>query len=370
MTPPELGTGASVVVLTHLPSPYQVEFFDAIASQSGIRLHVVYLHRTSPDRRWTFRGVAHEATFLDAPNLDHRWTRKLFQSADLVVINYYRESSANSLFKARVDTGLPWCFWGERPGFRTKGVTGYAVRRWTLRWLHRSQAPIWGIGQFAVDGYRAEFGSHRPYINIPYFSNLQRFHQTALDRSSNRPERIILFSGALTHRKGVDLLARAIVDVGSRHPALRLHVLGDGKLRQKMERTLAPVRQQVEFLGFRDWAALPTAYKDADILCVPSRYDGWGLIVPEGLAAGLPVIASDRMGAAREFLVDGHNGWIVPAGDSDALRNALEGAVSLSPDSLAEMSDAARASVEEHSLASGARRFAAAARDVMSGWGT
>ena len=41
--------------------------------------------------------------------------------------------------------------------------------------LRESRAPIWGIGQWAVEQYRAEFGEERTYLNVPYFSDLQRF---------------------------------------------------------------------------------------------------------------------------------------------------------------------------------------------------
>ena len=92
-------------------------------------------------------------------------------------------------------------------------------------------------------------------------------------------------------------------------------IVGDGELRESLAQTLRPVSERVEFVGFKDWHELPGEYARADVLCVPSRYDGWGLVVPEGLASGLPVIATDRMGAALEFVENGRNGWLIPAGD-------------------------------------------------------
>jgi glycosyltransferase involved in cell wall biosynthesis len=96
---------------------------------------------------------------------------------------------------------------------------------------------------------------------------------------------------------------------------------------------------------------LPGEYEAADVLCVPSRYDGWGLVVPEGLAAGLPVIATDRMGAALEFVRTGRNGWLIPAGDEEALLNAMREAA------VGELPNGARESVSEHTLENGAERF-------------
>ena len=100
---------------------------------------------------------------------------------------------------------------------------------------------------------------------------------------------------------------------------VRLRIVGEGELRDAVAQTLGPVSERVEFVGFKDWHELPGEYARADVLCVPSRYDGWGLVVPEGLASGLPVIATDRMGAALEFIETGRNGWLIRAGDEEAL---------------------------------------------------
>jgi glycosyltransferase involved in cell wall biosynthesis len=119
-------------------------------------------------------------------------------------------------------------------------------------------------------------------------------------------------------------------------------------------------------MGFKDWSELPAEYARADVLCVPSRYDGWGLVVPEGLAAGLPVIATDRTGAALEFVKSGVNGWLIRAGDEEALLTAMREAA-LMP-TLSEMSRRARESVSAHTLQSGAMRFVDYAEQVITRW--
>jgi glycosyltransferase involved in cell wall biosynthesis len=122
-------------------------------------------------------------------------------------------------------------------------------------------------------------------------------------------------------------------------------------------RQLSTVRDRVDFVGFRDWRELPGEYACADVLCVPSRYDGWGLVVPEGLAAGLPVIGTDRMGAALEFVETGRNGWLVPVGDGEALLCAMREAALLPSSDLSGLGQRAQESVREHTLANGAARF-------------
>lgn len=352
-----------VFVLTDSPSPYQVELFNEIATQDDCELRVGYLRSRDPLRQWTPPRLRHEAINCDAGGM--RQAREAARESDLVVFNYYFHSQATELIGERASRGEPWCFWGERPGFRQPAWGrwgGRLLRRWKLAKLHDSAAPIWGIGKFAVDEYRREFGPQRSYFNLPYFSDLKRFEAA---RHERRTERVFLFCGSLIARKGVDLVARAFVQLACEFNDVRLRIAGDGELRRALEQLLRPVSDRVEFLGFKDWDALPELYASADVLCVPSRYDGWGLVVPEGLASGLPVIATERMGAALEFVRTGVNGWLVQAGDEMAILQAMREAAGLEGDALARLSQGARESVKEHTLKHGSQRFVRFARETI-----
>jgi glycosyltransferase involved in cell wall biosynthesis len=343
-------------VLTDCPSPYQVELFNEIEAQGRCMLEVGYLRSRDPDRQWKSSEIRHACVELNGSGEGTSSAR----TADLVVFNYYRHANAERLIEERAAAGGPWCFWGERPGLQQPAWAGRLLRRWKLARLHASSVPIWGIGKFAIDGYREEFGSRREYFNLPYFSDLERFEVPAREE---KHERTFLFSGSLIARKGIDLLAGAFVRLAHEVLNVRLRIVGDGELRESLVQTLRPVSDRVEFVGFRDWDELPEEYAAADVLCVPSRYDGWGLVVPEGLAAGLPVIATDRMGAALEFVETGRNGWLIRAGDEEALLVAMREAASMP---LGEMSCQARESVSEHSLRNGAMRFVEYGQQVIN----
>jgi glycosyltransferase involved in cell wall biosynthesis len=208
------------------------------------------------------------------------------------------------------------------------------------------------------------------YLNLPYFSNLERFHIDKPIQNGSKNHRAFLFSGALTRRKGVDLLANAFEQLAREELNVTLRILGEGPMRNDLERTLASVSDRVEFLGFKDWSDLPQEYARAHVLCVPSRYDGWGLVVPEGLASGLPVIATDQMGAALEFIETNRNGWLIRAGSETALLGAMREAAMISDEDLSLLSANARESVSEHSLRDGSLRFLQYADEAVANWRT
>lgn len=349
-----------VVVVTRLPSPYQVELFDRVAQSGEVSLSVVYVVRSEADRPWGPAALAHDALFLD-DTADDRLER-LADSAVLCVFAWYRDLRVRRLMERRTRRGQRWCFWGEAPGFRARGLAGRLYRRIALRALHRAQAPIWGIGEWAVDRYRTEFGDGRAYVNLPYFSDLSRFNG---ERTSGPRAQRVLYSGSLIHRKGVDTLAGAWAWIAPRFPGARLDVLGDGPLRGRMQQLLSGASGSVRFHGAVDWPQLPAYYLGCDLLCAPSRYDGWGLVVPEALAAGLPVIASTQMGASREMVREGHNGWCVAPGDVRALAGKIERALSTPATEYEAMSRSARASAREFDVIRGSQRFIKAVRAAL-----
>ncbi|MFZ4763682.1 MAG: glycosyltransferase family 4 protein [Roseimicrobium sp.] len=344
-----------VAVLTQLTSPYQVELFNAVAASGLCNLEVIYLTSRDRNREWSPPKIAHNHFVLsDSPRMRQNALQALVD-ADVTVFNYYLDRFAARAIRQRAATRRPWVFWGERPGFMQLGMLGRLMRRVVLAPLHASPVPIWGVGEFAIEGYRQEFGPSRPYVNMPYFSDLTRFRASLMPQAM-RPF-TFLYSGTLNKRKGVDLLAQAFLDVAKTCPHARLKIMGYGPLEQEMRCLLSPVQDRVEFTGFVDWHDLAEHYHAAHVLCVPSRHDGWALVVPEALAAGRPVIATERTGAAREFIRDLENGWLIHAASHEPLAEAMRKAAALTPKDWQAMSRAASTSVEEHTLGHGAQRF-------------
>ena len=354
-----------VVIVTYLPSPYQIELCNAIASAGDLELSVIYLCWNSPTpiaRNWQAAGLRHEFVTLTEDKLARD------KATEMVLRRLCGLQLLPASRRRMLDEAVPqeWrevVFLGRTFGRDPNGATGGLYRRLKLAPLRESRAPIWGIGQWAVEQYRAEFGEERSYLNVPYFSDLQRFADVSRFRNFHSQTRNLLFSGSLIKRKGVDLLAQAFTKVAHEFSNLTLSFMGTGELEDELRRQLAPFGERVRFLGFQSWQDLPKHYADADILCAPSRYDGWGLIVPEAMASGLPVIGTDRTGAAREFVRDGENGAADCRRSAIPLLDALRRAASWSADELRCISDAARATVREHSLENGVNRFLAAVRE-------
>ncbi len=135
----------------------------------------------------------------------------------------------------------------------------------------------------------------------------------------------LLCVATITPRKGYDLLIEALAPLASL--PWRLTCVGDltrsaatvEALRKQISR--CGLEQRVALVGELTGDALESVFQSADLFVLPTRYEGYGMVVAEALARGIPVI-STRTGAIPD-LVGPNAGLLVPPGDGTALHNAL-----------------------------------------------
>jgi len=151
-------------------------------------------------------------------------------------------------------------------------------------------------------------------------------------------ERLVLFVGRIEQIKGIDVLLRAFGLLFFRHPELRndvcLLVVGgaldpndDAPEMEKIVELRRLVHQHrmeanVSFVGSLDQPTLAKYYAAADICAVPSLTESFGLVALEAMACGTPVVGT-RVGGLQTLIEDGQSGVLVPAGDYQALADAI-----------------------------------------------
>jgi glycosyltransferase involved in cell wall biosynthesis len=134
---------------------------------------------------------------------------------------------------------------------------------------------------------------------------------------------LALYVGRLDRQKGLpDLLAAAQTVIGS-HPGWHLAIAGDGPERDWLTHqleTTPSLRSHVHWLGRRD--DIPSLLKTADLLVLPSLWEGMPNVVLEAMAAGRPVVGTAVEGT-EDLVIPGETGWLVPAGCPTELAHAL-----------------------------------------------
>jgi len=205
-----------------------------------------------------------------------------------------------------------WAFDRESPGL-IKGLTR-TIERILARFCHA----IVCISQHEVAAARASRIEEQKLVLVRNGISRAAPRTTAIAAPPQwRAGKLrLLFVGRLDRQKGIDVLFRALQEL--REDAFAL-IIGAPTLRDFA--TPAAVDNSTS-LGWMSGPQIETYYRSADVLLVPSRWEGFGLVAVEAMRAGLPVVASN-VGGLAEIVADGLTGVLVAPGDHGALAGAI-----------------------------------------------
>lgn len=356
-------------------APYRDPFFACLANAPEIDLKVFYLHSQDSMRSWTPEGSYAAETlpslvserFYSLPvagavNLSLPRRLAEFQPTHLIVYGHSYWSQFAAMRWARRNQvpyflrcdHTPMNIFSDRQGgrvrwsrLRDKVIRAAAARSSGALTIGRENDRFWAY--FGIPKKRRFF--------VPFSVRADQFAETAdrlrTDRMSLRASkglptgRLLLYAGRFVEKKNLSALINAL-GLADR-PDLRLVLVGDGPLHEGLHaqaHALAP--HQITFLRFGSQSELAEIYAAVDGLVLPSFTDGWGLVVNEAMAAGLPVLVSVNCGCSPDLVRPGENGLLFDPNRIDSIAGALM--------AFADLSD------------SDLRRYGQASRDIIQEW--
>lgn len=139
-----------------------------------------------------------------------------------------------------------------------------------------------------------------------------------------RYRHLVLFVGRLTPQKDLPTLMQAVPLVLADHPRTLFLLAGNGPLRGALRDQVkqAGLSDSVHFAGTVPYEQIPDYFAACDVFVLPSVYEGNARVLTEAAAAARPTVSTDVSGA-RDTIVDGETGFIVPVGDPEALARQL-----------------------------------------------
>lgn len=166
---------------------------------------------------------------------------------------------------------------------------------------------------------------------------------TPVDATSRR----LVCVGRLCEQKGQALLLAAAARLHAEGIDFRLVLVGDGEMRRPLEARIAEhgLGTRVEITGWASGDQVRAHLHGARALVLPSFAEGLPVVIMEALALGRPVLSTSVAGIP-ELVRPGENGWLVPAGDVDALTDAMRRVLTTDGATLTRMGQAGRLAVE------------------------
>jgi glycosyltransferase involved in cell wall biosynthesis len=360
----------TVVFLTGTPSPFQVELGEAIRAAGHVDYHVAFaspslgdrgLHwRLSSDRAWVHRNDS-EAVPV--------WAREALGriKPTVVLCGGIRGPLYAAARDYSVKAGAALGIYAEQPS--PKPWPADLLRDSMIGSRFRRDVDfVLAIGDRAFETYLRWMRRPQDVYQVGYYQDLAPAAYP--ERMFDADRTAFLFSGRLLSRNRPLVLLRAFGQLQDRYgESVSLCISARGPLEAAVNEYLrgnpgmaAQVRMDVDF---SDWCDRLRPFRSSDVLVVPARHSGWGLVVPEALRCGLAVVATRGVESARQLLRQRENGLFC-SGTQESLFEAMSFLVA-NPSERIRMQRAAVDSPEAYGVGTGARIISTVLRRYLGG---
>ena len=323
-----------LALVSEIPAPFRIPLWNALAAVADVDLRVLLLAERDPRRvydlhRDEWRFDAHVLPGRDCVVRD-RWivlsrgVRRELEAfrPDAAVVGGWNQPAFFTAARAARRGHVPLVAWVEST-MRDERPRSVMLERLKRRFVASAAAFI--VPGRAAAEYVESLGVGPERITVAPNAADQGLFSVRVDQERQRRDELrrrlgisgccFLCVSRLSREKGVDVLVRAFTGVPG-----ELVVIGDGPLRDDLRREAAP---SVRFLGRTGRDELPPWYAAADAFVLASRSETWGMALTEAAVAGLPLVATEAVGAAHDLIEPGVNGLRVEVDDVGQLRDAL-----------------------------------------------
>ena len=335
-----------VALVTGEPTPYRIPHLRALAARPELDVTIFYAAETVQRRTWQVEHA--EAVYLSGPKLPlarvlhHDYTitpgiwRRLERGRfDLVVVGGWSLMATQlAILWCRIRR-VPYILMSDNHLLEPRAAWVRALKRLVLPRLV-PQAAAWLVPGSLARDHIADYGARPERTSVfPLTVDVEALASRADALRVDRPalrDRLglpqdaiaVLQVGRLIEMKAPADLVRAVGEARTTAGLpLTLVLVGDGPEGAFLRQLAASLGVPLVLTGVLDGDDLTAAYVAADIFALASRRETWGVVVNEAMACGLPLVLSDRVGAAGDLLEPGGNGILVPGGDIGALATAL-----------------------------------------------
>ena len=323
-----------ILYITNLPSPYVVDYLNELGKLCQLTAVFECSKSTERDESWQDYKFNHfEGHILNGIRCG------VDQAISLGVIKYLRKNVYDGIIIANMCTptgilattymkmrGIPFIL--ESEGGMAKDGKGIKEK---IKKIVLSGAALYFSTGYVGDEYFVAYGAPRDRIARFPFTTL--YNDEILKETVRTEERkalktelgcksdfLILTIGRFIHCKGMDILMKACRDL----PFLcDIYFVGGEPTEEYKQLQNEYELNNLHFISFANKETIKNYYKAADVFVLATRGDTWGLVVPEAMSVGVPVISTDACVAALCLVKDGENGFVIPSEDSDALRRRL-----------------------------------------------
>ncbi len=314
-----------VLNITTLYSPFQVDIInDFPQGQNDIEYHVAFTILSTVKRgtHWqagisSINNFVHSIDKNGDEKYQSRWAMDLIDKLkpDVVIFPRWRGMVFSCCKKYAIQNGMKVGFWGEPPNFLLPRVVQIILARLASFRLNGVDF-VFTIGDRCEKFYKTRFNDYKKVYSLTYGQDLSEFLSLPRHYDSYGHKKIkFLFSGQMVKRHNLDLIAKALKYLYRKYPdSFEFILAAKGPEEVCFEKIIhsQPCLKDIIVYDreYKNWNDRIRPFALADVLIYPTSHSGWGLVIPEAMAAGVVVLSSDKAEASRYFIRHGINGRI------------------------------------------------------------
>lgn len=325
-----------ILVLTNIPSPYRVDFFNEWGKYCDLTVAFEKEASDERDNSWKkyqfthFKGVLLKGKsvktdmaictevihFVKDPSFDRIIVMNLATPTGMLAIQYMKMHQIR--------------YWIESDGGFSKKGRGLKER---IKHYFVSGAEGYFSTNQKHDEYYQAYGAEADRIHRYPFSPISESEIISSEGISEKEKHdlrvklgiqegfVIVAVGQFIRRKGFDVLLKS--DIELQQENVQIYIVGGKPSEEYLKLVEEYQLKNVHFISFKNKKEIREYYRAADLFVLPTREDIWGLVINEALANGLPVITTKRCGAGLQMLSEKEVGCLVDVDDTQALTKAI-----------------------------------------------
>lgn len=356
---------SKILYLTNIPSPYAVDLFNGIGEMFDLTVIYERENASNRDIRWVNKDKRnYKEIFLNGisvgveASLSISILKYIKQNIyDLIIISNYSSPTAIIAIEYFRIRKVPFYIHADGGIIAEDSKLKYKIKKHLLG----SAEGYFSSGEKTNEYFRLYGKDNARIYYYPFTSvrdeDILKNTITQEQKKIIRKElglkkdtidkKLIISVGSVIYRKGYDILIDAAKELDD---DIQIIIIGGQPNKEIQEQINKNGEKKIQFINFVNHDKISSYLQASDLFVFPTRYDVWGLVVNEAMAAGLPVITTNMCVSGLELIEDGRNGYIVEANNSNKLAQAIRRFFELDNEKREDFSKKALDKIKSYSL--------------------
>lgn len=284
-----------IIFFINHPTPYQIEFFDEM--NKICTLKVIFLEKKLKNYNFSFNTRKYVEYSNFNKNIIFKSIKKF--NPQFIIIGGYKLNYTRSIINLCSKNKINYLFWLEK--INLDSYYKKIILNNYFKYFLKNCYGILAVGNEARK-YYSQFNNNT--INFHYSIKVSSFKKKKFFQKNLIN---FLYVGQLIKRKNVINLIKAFQKLNDFKTTLT--IIGNGDLEKKSKK-ITKNNKNIKILKFLNRNQLMKYYLKTDVFILPSKYDGWGVVVMEAMNYKCSIISTSSCGISKEFIKNGFNGKI------------------------------------------------------------